>query len=177
VPLRPRWPIHSHAIVRVSPAVCRSPGSRAEPVRVRPCVLGSWVCLADCSYSLLRPPCSPLFCSDVWLRDDADGPKRHGYAGASRSGLPSSGTAVVTFLLLSPSPGQVLEEVAAQHGLAVLLQEKPFQGANGSGKVRGSTRDATRASKPPRYTLPASARPSSTTTGTSLRRATRTSTC
>ena len=30
---------------------------------------------------------------------------------------------------------QILEESAAQHGLAVLLQEKPFQGANGSGKV------------------------------------------
>jgi len=29
---------------------------------------------------------------------------------------------------------QVLEEVAAQHGLAALVQEKPFQGINGSGK-------------------------------------------
>jgi glutamine synthetase len=29
---------------------------------------------------------------------------------------------------------QVLEEVAASHGLAALLQEKPFQGVNGSGK-------------------------------------------
>lgn len=29
---------------------------------------------------------------------------------------------------------QVIEEVAAQHGLAALLQEKPFEGINGSGK-------------------------------------------
>ena len=29
---------------------------------------------------------------------------------------------------------QIIEEVAAQHGLAALLQEKPFQGVNGSGK-------------------------------------------
>lgn len=29
---------------------------------------------------------------------------------------------------------QVIEEVAAKHGLAALLQEKPFQGVNGSGK-------------------------------------------
>jgi len=29
---------------------------------------------------------------------------------------------------------QVIEEVAASHGLAALLQEKPFQGVNGSGK-------------------------------------------
>lgn len=29
---------------------------------------------------------------------------------------------------------QILEEVAAQYGLAALLQEKPFQGVNGSGK-------------------------------------------
>ena len=29
---------------------------------------------------------------------------------------------------------QVIEEVAAAHGLAALLQEKPFQGVNGSGK-------------------------------------------
>jgi glutamine synthetase len=29
---------------------------------------------------------------------------------------------------------QVLDEVAAQFGLAALFQEKPFQGANGSGK-------------------------------------------
>ena len=29
---------------------------------------------------------------------------------------------------------QIIEEVSAQYGLAALLQEKPFQGANGSGK-------------------------------------------
>jgi glutamine synthetase len=29
---------------------------------------------------------------------------------------------------------QVIEEIAAKHGLAALLQEKPFQGINGSGK-------------------------------------------
>jgi len=29
---------------------------------------------------------------------------------------------------------QVIEEIAAKHGLAALLQEKPFQGVNGSGK-------------------------------------------
>merc|ERR1719236_109640 len=29
---------------------------------------------------------------------------------------------------------QILEEVAAQHGLAALLQEKPFNNINGSGK-------------------------------------------
>jgi glutamine synthetase len=29
---------------------------------------------------------------------------------------------------------QIIEEVAVQYGLAALLQEKPFQGANGSGK-------------------------------------------
>ena len=29
---------------------------------------------------------------------------------------------------------QILEEVAAKHGLACLMQEKPFQGINGSGK-------------------------------------------
>merc|ERR1712194_853989 len=29
---------------------------------------------------------------------------------------------------------QVIEEVAAKHGLAALLQEKPFDGINGSGK-------------------------------------------
>jgi glutamine synthetase len=29
---------------------------------------------------------------------------------------------------------QIIEEVAASHGLAALLQEKPFQGVNGSGK-------------------------------------------
>eukprot|EP01041_Mallomonas_annulata_P007147 gene7147-14548_t len=29
---------------------------------------------------------------------------------------------------------QIIEEIAAKHGLAALLQEKPFQGVNGSGK-------------------------------------------
>ena len=29
---------------------------------------------------------------------------------------------------------QIIEEVAVKHGLAALLQEKPFQGVNGSGK-------------------------------------------
>ncbi len=29
---------------------------------------------------------------------------------------------------------QIIEETAAQYGLAALMQEKPFQGINGSGK-------------------------------------------